>query len=127
MPKAVLSIKFGSASMADNGKHRTLLPGAMKAKDTTKDTTRAKTKRFEEACKEIMKRDNAALAQFKLQGRNRDPAVLLKRPFRAVARKYLYFELSGGPNFSYIFSWKQVTDACKRADIYVTDVVEKYY
>lgn len=99
----------------------------MKGKDTTNDTTRAKTKRFEEACKEIMKRDNAPLAQFKLQGPKRDPAVLLKPPFRAVARKYLYFELSGRPHFSHIFSWKQVTDACMLADIYVTDVVKKYY
>lgn len=101
--------------------------GSMQSKYTANETTRAKTKRFEAACKEIMERDSLTLPQYKLQGRNRDPAVLLKPPFRAVARKYLYYELSGRPHFSHIFSWKQVTDACMLAGIYVTDVVKRYY
>lgn len=101
--------------------------GVMQSNYGANETTRAKTKRFEAACKEIKKRDSVVLPQYKLQGRGRDPAVLLKPPYRAVARKYLYYELSGRPHFSHIFSWKQVTDACMLADIYVTDVVKKNY
>ncbi len=83
------------------------------------------SERFEVACQDIKKRDGINALRYRLQGPRHDPAVLLNTKFRNVAKKYLYFEQKGKPNYTYVFSWQQVTDACKLADIYVTDVVKK--
>lgn len=82
-------------------------------------------RQFEIACRKIKERDGIKALQYHLQGPHHDPAVLLNTKFRNIAKKYLYFEQKGKPNYTYLFSWQQVTDACKLADIFVTDVVKK--
>ncbi len=82
--------------------------------------------KFEEACKQIKARDGVKAMLYKLQGKDRDPTVLLHTKYRLIAKRYLYFEQKSGPTNAYYFSWQQVTEACKLADIFVTDVVKKH-
>jgi hypothetical protein len=83
------------------------------------------TQQFEMACQQIKNRDGIKALHYRLQGPHHDPAVLLNTKFMNIAKKHLYFEQKGKPNHTYIFSWQQITDACKLADIFVTDVVRK--
>ncbi len=82
--------------------------------------------KFENACKQIKEKDGIDALLYRLQGKGHHPAVLIRPKYRAIAKKYLYFEQKNGPTNIYYFSWQQVTQACKLADIYVTDVVSKF-
>jgi hypothetical protein len=81
---------------------------------------------FEIACQQVKAKDGIKAMQYRLQGKDHDPAVLVNPKFRTIAKKYLYYEQKSGPLNAYYFSWQQVTEACKLADIYVSDVVKKY-
>lgn len=78
---------------------------------------------FEAACIAIRERDGVKALLTELKGKNKSKVVTLKSPHSRIAAKYLYFERNTNGK---IFSWQQVTDACKLADLYVTDVVSHH-
>ncbi|CAN5277071.1 hypothetical protein BH23BAC1_BH23BAC1_43590 [soil metagenome] len=80
------------------------------------------TKSIKNACIEIENRDIHKDLNLNLRGKGRNKAVTLKGPYSVIASKFLYYETIGNRK---VFSWQQITGACKIADLYVTDVVSQ--